>query len=441
MPDTIFALASGAGRAGIAVFRLSGSRCADIFRQLTGHELPSPRRATRIHLSDDRGDPLDDGLALWFPAPHSFTGEDVLEFHLHGGRAVANGLVETLLSLHLRPAEPGEFSRRAFQAGKLDLTQAEAIADLVDAETSSQRRQALRQLDGGLGQLAERWRQDLLAAQAHLEADIDFSDEEIPEEATHMARSALQTLIERMKIALAEGFRGERLRDGLSVVILGAPNVGKSSLLNRLAGRDAAIVSVSAGTTRDVIEVHLDLGGYPVVVADTAGLRDAVGDVEEEGIRRARARAATADIRLVVFHAETLPNLDAESMRLIDDSSFVVMNQCDRIHNPLPEKIAGFVPLAISAKTGMGMDVLIEQLTQRAAVALESSGSPVITRARHRHAIEQAISSLQRALTAPLPELMAEDVRSAVQAIGRMTGRVDVEDMLDVIFREFCIGK
>jgi len=431
--DSIFALASAAGRGGVAVYRLSGPKVGEALRVLTGKELPPPRRAA-YRAIQWKHELIDHGLVLWFPAPASFTGEDVAELQTHGGRAVAQALTEALRGLGLRPAEPGEFSRRAFEAGKLDLTQAEAIADLVDAETAAQRRQALRQMDGALLRLYEDWRERLLRAQAHLEAEIDFSDEDLPGGLSAAARQSLQEMTDEMGRHLADGHRGERLRDGLHVAILGSPNVGKSSLLNRLAGREAAIVSAQAGTTRDVIEVHLDLGGYPVVLADTAGLRDASEAIEEEGIRRARARGEMADLKLVVFDASA--SADPSVLALADDQALVVLNKSDLAEADFP--IPG---IAVSAKTGKGLDVLLAELTKRAAQALEGSGAPALTRARHRAAIEDAVTSLHHALAAQLPELAAEDVRLASRALGRITGRVDVEDMLDVIFREFCIGK
>jgi tRNA modification GTPase len=430
--DSIFALASAAGRGGVAVYRLSGPKSAEALRHLTGAELPKPRQAVFRSISHN-DELIDQGLVLWFPAPASFTGEDVAELQLHGGRAVAQALTEALLALGLHPAEPGEFSRRAFMAGKLDLTQAEAIADLVEAETAAQRRQALRQMDGALYRLYEDWRDKLLRAQAHLEAEIDFSDEDLPGGLNEAARESLIDMAGEMARHLADGHRGERLRDGLHIAILGSPNVGKSSLLNLIAGRDAAIVSSQAGTTRDVIEVHLDLGGYPVVLADTAGLREASEEIEEEGIRRARAKAEAADLKLVVLDASQEP--DPAVLALVDDQTLVLLNKSDLGAGQ------GLQGHAVSAKTGEGLDELLAELTRRAAKVLEGSGAPALTRARHRTALEEAVENLHHALQAPLPELAAEDVRLASRALGRITGRVDVEDMLDVIFREFCIGK
>lgn len=439
--STIFALASGAGRAGVAVFRLSGPDAGRALQMLSGRALPAPRRACRCLLRNVTGEPLDDGLVLWFPGPASFTGDDVVELHLHGGRAVAQGITDALVALGLRPAEPGEFSRRAFEAGKLDLTQAEAIADLVDADTAAQRRQALSQMGGALGRLYEDWRGRLLRAQAHVEAEIDFSDEDLPGGLGLAASRALQEVAAEISTHLADGGRGERLRDGLHVAIVGAPNVGKSSLLNCLAGRDVAIVSATAGTTRDVLEVHLDLGGYPVTLADTAGLRDTTEEIEREGVRRARLRADHADLRLVVFDGTCLPQLDPDSVAMIDDASLVVVNKVDCVVAGCPRAVGGQPVLGVSAATGAGVERLLAALQERAGAVLDGGGAPAVTRARHRAALQEAVTAIGRARVASLPELAAEDVRLAVRAIGRITGRVDVEDMLDLVFSEFCIGK
>ncbi|HIJ61609.1 MAG TPA: tRNA uridine-5-carboxymethylaminomethyl(34) synthesis GTPase MnmE [Rhodospirillaceae bacterium] len=440
-PDTIFAQASGIGRAGVAVWRLSGPEAGAALRHLTGRALPPPRQARLAVLADAGGQPLDRGLVLWFPAPASFTGEDVVELHSHGGRAVAAAITEALLGQGLRPAEAGEFSRRAFAHGKLDLTQAEAIADLTAAETEAQRRQAWRQMDGALMRLYEDWRRRLLAAQAHLEAEIDFADEDLPAGVGSAARRALGELAGEMEAHLADGGRGERLRDGLSVAILGAPNVGKSSLLNRIAGRPAAIVSSTAGTTRDVIEVHLDLAGFPVILADTAGLREVADAVEAEGVRRAQARAGSADLRLVVLDGQALPALDATSLALLGEGSLAVVNKRDLAGGDWPETIGGQPVLAVSAATGEGIDGLLVALAGQAAAILAGGEAPALTRARHRLALAEATQALRQGQQEPLPELAAEDVRVAARAVGRITGRVDVEEMLDVIFRDFCIGK
>ncbi len=443
MIPTIFALATAPGRAGVAVVRVSGPVSGDALAALTGKPLPAPRMATLVRLRDPKtGEALDDALVLRFTAPRSFTGEDVVELHLHGGRAVVAGVVEALSTLPgLRVAEPGEFTRRAFENGKLDLTEAEAVADLVDAETSAQRRQALRQMEGALGALYDGWRERLTRSLAHIEADIDFPDEDLPSGVSDAARPVLDALAAEIDAHLDDRGRGERLREGLHIAIVGAPNAGKSSLLNALARREAAIVSARAGTTRDVIEVHLDLGGYPVVLADTAGLREAAADeVEEEGIRRALDRAARADVKVAVFDATAIPAFDPATVALLDKDTVVVLNKTDVVEAGVP-MVGDWEAVAVSARTGAGLPELERRLTAFTADRLAGSGAPALTRARHRSALEECRDALRRALTAPLPELMAEDVRLASRALGRITGRVDVEDLLDVIFRDFCVGK
>ncbi|NFV81635.1 tRNA uridine-5-carboxymethylaminomethyl(34) synthesis GTPase MnmE [Magnetospirillum aberrantis] len=437
---TIFALASAPGRGGVAVFRLSGPRAAEALRSLAGRDLPAPRTAQRVRLRH-RDEDIDDGLALMFPAPRSFTGEDVVELHVHGGRAVAAALSDALVSLGLVPAEPGEFSKRAFLNGKLDLTRAEAIADLVDAETAAQRRQALRQLDGGLAALADRWRAELVRAMALMEAVIDFSDEGVPDGLVGEVGRAVMALTADLQSHLVQGQRSERLRDGIHIAIVGAPNAGKSSLLNRLAGREAAIVSSVAGTTRDVIEVHLDLHGWPVVLADTAGLREAAEDVEAEGIRRALARAEMADLKLAVFDASLLPAWDGPTRSMVDADALVVLNKADKSTMALPAELDGHPVLALSARTGDGLDGLLSVLEQEVSTRYAVSAAPALTRARHRAAVEDCLAALGRFDPVAEIELAAEDLRLAAAALGRITGRVDVEEILDVVFREFCIGK
>jgi tRNA modification GTPase len=439
---TIFAPATAPGRGGVAIVRVSGPLAGTALTALTGRPLPAPRMATFVRLTvSETGEFLDQGLVLWFPAPHSFTGEDVAEFHVHGGRAVIAGVIDALARLPgLRIAEPGEFSRRGFENGKFDLTAAEAIADLVDADTAAQRRQALRQMEGELGRLYDGWRHRLTRALAHLEADIDFPDEDLPEGVAVMVRPELEALADEIASHLNDNRRGERLRDGIHISILGAPNAGKSSLLNVLARREAAIVSERAGTTRDVVEVHLDLGGFPVVLADTAGLREAADEIESEGIRRALDRAANADLKLAVFDATTLPELDAQTLAVVDDQTLVVLNKLDRA-SELVHEIGGKPAIPVSARTGQGLPELLRSLTSAVKTRFETPGVPALTRARHRGALEECAASLHRAMSADLPELAAEDVRLASRALGRITGRVDVEDLLDVIFRDFCIGK
>jgi len=437
LSGTIFALATPPGTGGVAVLRLSGAQASAALQALAG-ALPPPRQASLRTLRDPRtGEAIDKALILWFPAPSSFTGEDVAELHIHGGRAVTGALTDALSRLpDCRPAEPGEFSRRAFENGKLDLTEAEAIADLVAAETAAQRRQALRQLDGALGQLYEDWRGRLLRALAHLEAEIDFSDEELPQGMVLAVRPVLAALVDEIQAHLNDAGRGERLREGVQIAIVGPPNAGKSSLLNLLARRDVAIVSAQAGTTRDVIEVHLDLGGWPVTLADTAGLRETTDEIEQEGVRRAEQRARQADLRLVVLDAAAA-DTPAMLKALITPGDIVVLNKIDLASGAATPADA----LATSVRTGAGIEQLLALLQQRVAALLEGAGVP-LTRQRHRQALEICVEALRRAQTQEgLPELLAEDVRLATRALGRITGRVDVEDMLDIVFREFCIGK
>jgi tRNA modification GTPase len=433
---TIFALSSAGGRAGVAVLRVSGTASGLALERLAGRR-PAPRRATTARLVDPgSGELLDRALVLWFPAPGSFTGEDVAEFHVHGSPAVIDGVLAALAgSPGCRLAEPGEFTRRAFENGRLDLSAAEGIADLIEAETAAQRRQALEQSGGGFARLTEGWAERLTCLLAHLEAAIDFPEEGLPADLVAALDTDVAALAAEITDRLADGRRGERLRDGFAVALIGPPNSGKSSLLNALAGRDAAIVSATAGTTRDVIEVHLDLGGYPVILADTAGLRDEAGDIEAEGIRRALARAESADITVLVLDG-TDPDQKVRLAPLIDERTVVVWNKRDLGIVAEP----GAEDRLVSARTGQGLGDLVAELGRRAAVRL--AGPPaIVTRARHRAALEECVAALVRARGAGLPELIAEDLRLAVRALGRITGRVDVEDLLDVIFREFCIGK
>jgi tRNA modification GTPase len=434
-PDTIYALSTAPGRAGVAVIRVSGPDSARALEVLTGCALPAPRLATRARLRSADGSPIDEALVLRFVAPSSFTGEDVSEFHIHGGRALVEAVLGALAALGLRPAEAGEFTRRAVENGKLDLTRAEAIADLVDAETEAQRRQALRQYDGALAELYEGWRADLVRAGAWAAAAIDFSDEELPVDTLVGVREAIQRTLAEMRRHLDDGSRGQILREGLHLAVIGPPNAGKSSLVNALARRDVAIVAETAGTTRDVIETRMDLGGYPVTLADTAGLRVASEAIEAEGVRRALARAEAADLVLLLLDGSAAdPLAGAPCVR----ADLTVWNKSDL---PWPEKRDG---IAISLRTGDGLDSLIAALTVKVRERLDAPvEAPVLTRVRHRHALEEAVRALEAALSVgdDCPELMAEELRVGLHALGRITGRVDIEELLDVVFRDFCIGK
>lgn len=438
--DTIVALATAPGRAGIAVIRLSGPSAMGAVAALTSR-IPASRRMSRALLRDPRdGEALDDAMVVVFPGPASFTGEDVAEFHLHGGRAVIDGVLGALLSLPgVRPADPGEFTRRAFLNDRLDLTAAEAVLDLVDAETAAQRRQALRQASGGLAGIYEEWRAALVQSMARLEAWIDFPDEDLPTDVLEGVSGDLGGLAEALERHLADAGRGERLREGLRMAIVGPPNAGKSSLLNWLANRDVAIVSATAGTTRDVLEVYLDIGGYPATVADTAGLRESTDSVEREGVRRALARAEDADLRLVVVDWSA-GGVDRETVaRWLDGDAIAIANKIDRGGDPPDPWIA------VSVTTGHGLDALMRRIGTELEARMAVREAPTLTRARHRHAAEEALDGVRRArdaLRAGVPlELPAEDLRLAARALGRITGKVDVEELLDVIFREFCLGK
>jgi tRNA modification GTPase len=448
--QTIVALASGAGRAGVAVIRLSGPQAGDVLRALTERDLPKPRCAVREAFCDPRsGLSLDDGLALWFPGPHSFTGEDVAELHIHGGPAVISAMIDACLSQPgVRVAEPGEYTRRAFENGKLDLAEAEGLADLVDAETEGQRRQALRQRRGALSSVYEVWRARLIEAAALIEAEIDFPDEDLPGELSRRAGPLLHALAADMDAHLNDAHRGERIRDGYRIAIIGPPNAGKSSLLNALAQREAAIVSDLPGTTRDVVEVRLVLAGFAVWIADTAGLREAADAIEAEGVRRALERALEADLRIAVIEAgaATLARWLTKTVRSHDLLVLTKSDEPDRHGVQLTEGLVETLDLdrlLVSSVTGDGLSALHSTLERRVADALGREEAPVLTRARHRRLVEEARDALNRAIAAmdQGAELAAEDVRVATSSIGRLTGRIDVEDLLGEIFSTFCIGK
>ena len=453
---TIYALSSAPGKAGVSVVRVSGPGA---FQSLSALARPgiaaSPRYAAYAVLRDQDGAPIDRALIVPFAAPASFTGEDIVEYHLHGSPAVVSALLGALSRFDRhREAEPGEFTRRAFENGKLDLTEAEAVADLIDAETEAQRRQALDQMGGALSNLYEGWRERLIKAMAYVEVVIDFSDEDVPDDQIHIVAPTLSQLIGEIEDHLNDGHRGERLRNGIQVAIVGAPNAGKSSLVNALARREVAIVSPMAGTTRDVVEVHLDLGGFPVILADTAGLRaieeeSGHGAVEAEGIRRARARAGDADLRLLVF--DGTGSLDEDTLSLAKAGDLVIVTRKDmagdahlaNISDQIMSRLGvAAVVTEISNVTGDGLTDLLERLAAAVkALYAAPRQTPSLTRARHRAALEQSAAHLREALTQTAPELMAEHIRLAAGALGRITGRIDVEDLLDVIFRDFCIGK
>lgn len=439
--DTIFAVSSGTGRTAVAVVRVSGPAAAQVLERIAP-PMPKPRFAAFRKLRHpETGEAFDHALVLWFPGPNSETGEDTCELQVHGGRAVLAATFAALAAIPgCRPAEAGEFARRAFENGKLDLTAAEGLADLIDAETEAQRRQALRQSSGELAKLYEGWRQRIVEARALLEAAIDFSDEpDVETAAVARGTDATVVLATEIRAHLSDGRRGEIVREGFRVVLAGPPNVGKSSLMNALARRDVAIVSEEPGTTRDVLEVRLDLGGYMAVVADTAGLRNAAGSIEQEGIRRARNRAEEADLILWIIDAtdpvgEIPSDLAGRRTHILR-----VLNKIDAARaEPRPP-----ADHAISAQTGDGIPKLIAALGGIVRDAAGSSDTVAMTQARHRQQLEICLDALKKASPTSLisPELAAEQLRIAGDALGRIVGRIDPEDVLDQIFARFCIGK
>ena len=443
--QTIFALSSGRPPTAIAVVRVSGPRAGDALKQLA-EKLPSARVATRAALHNAAREVIDDAVVLWFPGPASATGEDVAEFHIHGSRAVLAALVGALQQIDgLRAAEPGEFTRRAFENGKIDLTEAEALDDLIHADTERQRRQAMRQLNGLLGDRARDWRRQIIEASALVEASIDFSDEgDVPAELMAPALDRVRALLGEIESVLAVQGRGERLRDGLVVAIVGPPNVGKSTLMNQFARREIAIVSPQAGTTRDIIELHLDLGGYPVTMIDTAGIRESDDPVEQEGIRRARTRAAEADLRLWLVDTQATSGDDGLEGWIAEGQArfWIVRNKVDDPTSaPVQTTECGSTCFSMSAASGAGVPELTAALVGFAATYFDDDVS-VITRARHRTLLRQAADHLALAINMSVEsEIVAEYLRAAAHDLGRLVGRVDVEDVLGSIFSTFCVGK
>lgn len=435
--DTIFALATAPVKSGVAVLRISGPNAADALAALDV-PLPEPRMATLARLRHPvTHATIDSALLLYFEAPHSFTGEHTVELHTHGSRAVIAELLSVLAALPgFRLAEPGEFSRRAFLNNKMDLTQAEGLADLIDAETSAQARQAMRQMQGDVGKAYDALRGRILHTLALLEAYIDFPDEEIPESVMDDVAEGIAALTSEIDTLLQDGHRGERLRDGIEIVILGPPNAGKSTLLNAIAKRDVAIVSPEAGTTRDLLEVHLDLGGYPVTLIDTAGLRDTTGAIESEGIRRARERAANAELVLRLFDINTNPESYSDMLPETGQETLTLFTKSDsRAATPKPDS------LTVSAHTGEGMETLLATLTEIIHSRYEGRGSTLITRQRHRSALERCHGHLARFTPGAPLELNGEELRMAARSLATITGNITVDDILDVVFSSFCIGK
>lgn len=435
--DTICALASGHPPAAISVIRVSGPETTNIIAERLSVSQLKPRHATLVELRSESGGQIDSGLAVFMPGPASYTGEDTLEISLHGGRMITELALQSIMSAGARLAEPGEFTRRAFEAGKLDLTRAEAVADLIDAESEAQLEQALKQMDGALETLYSGWREDLTETLALLEASIDFPDEEdAPERVDAPVRDKLEALQSALKQALADGNVTERIRDGFRIAILGKPNAGKSTLLNQLAKREAAIVTDIPGTTRDVVEARLTMGGYLVWISDTAGLRETQDVVEAEGVRRALKAGDEADLRIWLHDAREPFQSDR-----VRPGDLVVSNKSDLVD---PKSVSRET-LAISAKAGEGIDEIEAEIVARISSLTKNVTAPVITRARHRQGIERALAHLETAsqnLDSGIgAELVSEDVRLASRDLGTLTGHVDPESVLGAVFSSFCIGK
>lgn len=439
--DTIFSLATAVGRAATAMVRISGPRVNEV-PELLGFARPEPKIASLRTLKHQKKK-LDQSIVLFFSGPESYTGEDVMELHLHGGRAVIEGVYSALSAQEgFRFAENGEFSKRAVMNGRIDLTEAEGINDLINAETEAQRDQGLNQLEGALRLQLEKWSKDLKRFGAYIEAYIDFPDEEIPENILNDLLQGVEATNKELKEFVDDDRKGEILRSGLKVAVIGPPNVGKSSFVNWLTKRDIAITSEKAGTTRDIVEAHLDLGGYPVTVADTAGIRASEDTIEQEGIRRARGWAESADLRVLVLDPETIENANQFGDLLKSDDP-VLINKADQAATTKKKMAVGY-PL-VSVKTGYGLERALSELTTIAKKKMGTQRLTTITQARHRARLNDCLVALKKAHFglqnhADL-ELIAEDFRSAIYCIGRITGHIDIEDLLDVVFKEFCIGK
>ncbi|MEM7328652.1 MAG: tRNA uridine-5-carboxymethylaminomethyl(34) synthesis GTPase MnmE [Pseudomonadota bacterium] len=435
--DTICALASGPPPAAISILRVSGPQVQEIIAARFSATTLVPRHATLVDVFDAEGEVIDSGLAVFMPGPASYTGEDTLEISLHGGRIITELALEALMTAGARLAEPGEFTRRAFEHGKLDLTRAEAVADLIDAESQAQLAQALKQMDGALETLYAGWRADLTTCLALLEASIDFPDEEdAPDRVEKPVGESLEGLECELRKALEHGNISERIRDGFKIAILGKPNAGKSTLLNQLAKREAAIVTEIPGTTRDVIEIRLSIGGYLVWISDTAGLRETSDIVEAEGVRRAREAASKADLRIWVFDAQDNPPVDG-----VQPGDLRVANKCDLVD---PGTVSRET-LKITAKAGIGISALETEMISRLNAMTQNIGAPMITRARHRQGIERALTHLVAAQhqlkSGSGAEFVAEDVRLASRELGTLTGHINPDTVLGAVFSSFCIGK
>lgn len=436
---TIFALATPPGKSGVAVIRVSGNDAFSCVKELTKLDLPNPRNAAlRNIINPSNNQLIDKSIIITFPGPNSFTGEDIVELHIHGSRAVINILMSVLNNFNnFRLAKPGEFAKRAFLNGKMDLTAAEGLSDLIEAETAIQQQQAMRQMQGNLSKLYEKWKKSLIHILALLEAYLDFPEEDIPASILNEIQTEISLVSEQIDKHLNDHNKGEIIRNGIYVTIVGAPNVGKSTLLNYLAKKDVAIVSNIAGTTRDVIEVHLDLAGFPVTIADTAGIRESQDPIEIEGIKRTMQRSQEADIKLVIISADDPSSYSEEILSMIDKNSLVLINKIDK--NPDFLDIVNSIKIAI--KENIGLDLFLKKLTLLIEDRFSPSTDPIITRERHRHHLIKCLENLSYFSLDRDLELACEDLRLAARSLGQIVGAIDVETILDEIFANFCIGK
>ena len=442
---TIYALSSGPGISGIAVIRVSGKNTVEVVKKLTGDKLPRPRVATLTKFNKNGGKELiDEGVIIWFPAPNSYTGEDLAEFHVHGSRAVVNAMHFSISKVkNCRLAEPGEFTKRAFQNGKINLLKAESIADLISSETEIQRKQALKIMSGKSSDKFNSWREKLLKILSHIEAKIDFPDEDLPENIISEIRKTSNKVLTEIKKTLNDQKVGERIREGFKIAIVGPTNAGKSSLLNYLSKRDVAIVSEIAGTTRDVIETHLNLDGYPVVVSDTAGIRDSKNEIEKKGIKVALNRAEDADLKLVIVSAKNV-DFTVVLKSLLSKDAILVVNKSDLMKGKLNRKFKKYEHVLISIKKDLNLNKLISKIKSKLKNKFISSENILITRERHRQNLKNCVCHLQKfdeRRTTREVDKAAEDLRLATRHLGMIVGKVDVEELLSSIFNDFCIGK
>ena len=442
---TIYALSTGPGISGVAIIRVSGEETKNVIKQLTRSSLPKPRVATLKKINKiNTSELIDEGIVLWFPGPESYTGEDMAEFHVHGSKAVIDALQGSISKLeNCRLAEPGEFTKLAFQNGKINLLKAESIADLISSETEIQRRQAIKIMNGASSDKFNELREKLLKILSYVEAKIDFPDEDLPEDIYDNIKKSSSEIISTIKKILSDQKVGERIREGFKIAILGPTNVGKSSLLNHLSNRDVAIVSEIAGTTRDVIETHLNIDGYPVVISDTAGIRESEDEIEKKGIKLAFNKAENADLKIIVIDAKTV-DFKGFLEDLIDDNSILVVNKSDLIDKELSSKIKKLNPILISVKNNLNLDDLILKIKDKLKNKFIENEDVLITRTRHRNHLEQCLEYLinfEKKNNTEDFDKAAEDLRLATRHLGMIVGKVDVEELLGSIFNDFCIGK